>query len=258
MMHITDLLQLLQRLPPKLRPQQPIDPHGGPVRMTLRDLNRPSPHPFRLGDLVHDPVLHRLRTRPLVRLQQHLPRDLRAQLEPGQRPDPVEVQSQVHRRHAEEAALAVHDAVVAAQRERTRPAKGVARHQRDGRVRVVQQRGEQGVEAVRVGEAVRVALVQVEARAPELGVGALDDDGAGGVGWDEGFDVAERGDDGLREAGGEAVLGQFAHGYYMDILWVGVGTGYGQVLEGLGAGGDGFGSHAGWEAREERRGSLGG
>ena len=83
--------------------------------------------------------------------------------------------------------------------------------------------------------------MEVEARAPEFGVGALDDDAAGGVGGDEGgFDVAEGGDDGLGERGGEAVLGGFAEGDDVDVLGVRGGLGYGEVWEGGFGGGDDF------------------
>lgn len=107
----------------------------------------------------------------------------------------------------------------------------MSRQQRDGRERVVEQRSQQGVEAVGVGERVGFAFVEVEAGAPEFGVGAFDDDAAGFVGPDGGLDVAEGGDDGLGEGCCEAVFGGLAHCYYVH---AGRGRGDGEVFESWG------------------------
>lgn len=73
------------------------------------------------------------------------------------------MQAEVHGRHAEVAALRVHDAVVVRERERAGPAEGVARQQRDGREGEVEQRREQGEEAGGVGVWVCGGLGEVEA-----------------------------------------------------------------------------------------------
>ena len=162
-MHVTDAFKLLGRLTPELVAQQRVHAHPRLGRPQPRHAQRRLQHAVGLGDLVDDAVGQRLLARPAVRLQQHLARDLRAQLEARQRADAVEVQPQVHRRHREEAARAVHDAVVVGQRERARAAEGVAGQQRDRREWEVQHRGQQRVEAVAVAEGVRVRFVQLEA-----------------------------------------------------------------------------------------------
>jgi len=63
--------------------------------------------------------------------------------------------------------------------------------QRNSGERKIQQRSQERVEAIRIGEGVALALIEVKAGAPELRVGALDDDAAGLVGADGLLDVAE-------------------------------------------------------------------
>lgn len=104
--------------------------------------------------------------------------------------------------------------------------------QRDGRERVVQQRGEEGVEPIGVGEGVGFRFVEVETRAPEFRVGAFDDDAAGFVGADGELDVAEGCDDGLGVGGIHAVFGFLVHRYDVD-GWVRGGDC--EVFEGWGS-----------------------
>lgn len=197
--------------------------------MLLRDLNRPRLHVLWGSNLIHNSVLQRLGARPFVRLEQHLPRNLRAQLQPRQRANALEMQSQVHRGHAEKPALGVHDAIVTAQGKRTGTAERVARDERDRRERVVQQGRQEREEAVGVGEGVAFALVEVEPCAPEFGVGAFDDHAAGLVGADAVLDMAEGGYQGLSEGGRDAVFGRLLH---RDDVDGGVRRGDGEVLEG--------------------------
>ena len=78
------------------------------------------------------------------------------------------MQAEIHGRHGDEAALRVHDAVVAGEGEGAGAAEGVAGDARDGGVRVVEQGGEEGVEAVGVGVDVAVGFVEFESGAPEF------------------------------------------------------------------------------------------
>lgn len=216
-MHIADGLELVQSLSPQLRPQQAIYTHTAAGGDGLCEFNGPLSHPARLDDLIHNAVLERLLGRPLVRLEQHFPRNLRVQLQPRQSADAVKVQSQVHGRHADEATLAVHDPVVARQAEGARASKGVARDQSDGRVGVVHQRREQRVEPVGVGVDVGVGLVELQARAPELVREAGDDDRAWRAGLHQlHFDVPQCGDDALGKGDIQAVLGWLVQHYDVD------------------------------------------
>lgn len=119
-MHVADPLELLQRLAPELRSQDAVHPRQerqpsvfSPIRQTpsqkeRKKRQRHSPHPrlprpppsptdrktshlLRLDHRIHDPILQRLPPRPPMRLEEHLPRHLRIQLQPRQRADPVEV-----------------------------------------------------------------------------------------------------------------------------------------------------------------------
>ncbi len=67
-------------------------------------------------------------------LEQHLAGDAAAELEAGQGADAVEVEAQLDGRHADEAAVGVHDAVVVAEGEGAGAAEGVAGQEGDGRV----------------------------------------------------------------------------------------------------------------------------
>jgi len=136
-MHVTDAFKLLGGLAPELIAQQRIHAHLRLWGPQPSHAQRRLQHVLRVGDLVDDAIRQRLLAGPAVRLQQHLARDLRAQLEARQRADAVEVQPQIHRRHREEAARAVHDAVVVGQRERAGAAEGVPCQQRDRREREV-------------------------------------------------------------------------------------------------------------------------
>lgn len=102
----------------------------------------------------------------------------------------------------------------------------------NSRVRVVEQRGKQWVEAVRVGVDVCVALIELQTCAEEFGGEGCDDYSAGAVGLEDlGFDVAECGDEGLGVLGVDPVLGCLFHGDDLD-LWRARGGGDVQVLEG--------------------------
>lgn len=228
-MHVTNSLELLQRLSPQLCPQQTIHAHRCAIRMFLCPLDRNSLHLLRLSNLINHPILQCLAPDPLVRLQQHLPGNLRPKLKSRQRSNTIEMQTQIHRRHAIEAPLRVHNAIVTAQAKRTCATERMSRQQRDSGKGEIQQGSEEGVEAVGVGKGIALRFVEVEAGAPELGVGAFDDHAAGLVGADALLDVAESGYDGLREFRVDAVLGRFVHGYDVD-AWVGRGDR--QVFEG--------------------------
>lgn len=161
-MHITDPPKPLRRLPPKLIPQQRKNPHPCLRRPPTRPLQRQPLHPLRRHHRIHNPIPQRLFARPPVRFQQHLPCHIRTQLEARQGPDAGEVEAEVYGRHGEEAARAVHDAVVVGEGEGAGAAEGVAGEQRDCREGEVEDGREEGVEAVGVGEGVCVALVQLE------------------------------------------------------------------------------------------------
>lgn len=79
------------------------------------------------------------------------------------------MQTEVDGRHGDETALGVHDAVVAGEGEGAGAAEGVAGDAGDGGVGVVEERGEEGVEAVGVGVDVAVGFVEFETGAPEFG-----------------------------------------------------------------------------------------
>jgi hypothetical protein len=111
-MDIGNTLQLLRCLSPKLIPQQTIHSHLSPSLNAPRLLQRLLQHLLRLSNLVHYPILKCLLSRPLVRLEQHLARDLRPEFETGEESYTGEVETEVDGRHAEETAGGVHDAVV--------------------------------------------------------------------------------------------------------------------------------------------------
>jgi hypothetical protein len=125
-MDITDSANPLRRLPAQFVPQQTIHSHARASLQSPRHLQRNTQHVLGRRKRVDDAVVARLGARPPVRLEQHLARHARRELEPWEGPDAGEVQTQVHGWHADEAAGRVHDAVVVRQREGARAAEGVA------------------------------------------------------------------------------------------------------------------------------------
>ena len=187
---VADPPELVERLPPQLVPQQSVHAHGGAGRVSLGRPHRDVRHLPRRRDLVHDPRLQRLGGREAMRLQQDPAGHSRVQFQSDQRADAVEVQTQIDGGQAPEPAFGVHDAVVAGQGEWAGAAEGVARQERDGGEGVVDQRGQERVEAVVARERVARVLVQLDARAPEFGGGARDHH-APRLAWADGdFDVA--------------------------------------------------------------------
>lgn len=91
-----------------------------------RQIHRNVKHFLRRGNSVDDAILQRLFSRPAMGLEQHLAGDAAAELESREGADAVEVEAQLDGRHADEAAVGVHDAVVVAEGEGAGAAKGVA------------------------------------------------------------------------------------------------------------------------------------
>lgn len=126
-MHIADLLKIPNRLPPQLGPQNAIyptqtvshlsqqdtifglvsqnhhSPHLGLRRPLLRNLQRNLKHFLRSRNRVDEPIGERLLTRPPMGLQQHLSRNLRPELEAGERTNALEVKAEIDGREAYEA-----------------------------------------------------------------------------------------------------------------------------------------------------------
>jgi hypothetical protein len=125
-MHITKRANLLRRLPAQLVPQQTKHAHARPALQSPRHLQRHVQHIRGRRKRVDDAVFVRRGARPPVRLEQHFARHARGEFEAWEGPDAGEVQPEVHRRHADEAAGCVHDAVVVCEGEGARAAEGVA------------------------------------------------------------------------------------------------------------------------------------
>lgn len=92
-MYITNPPNLLRGLTPKFIPQQTIHPHLTPPLHIPRLPQRNVQHLTGLRNLIDNTIRKRRLSRPLVRLEQHLARDLRVELETREEADAGEVQA---------------------------------------------------------------------------------------------------------------------------------------------------------------------